>query len=231
MITQLRGDDLGSTGSPLMRRALWLVIITMLYSFLEAVVGFWAGTRAGSVALVGFSLDSVIEIAAAAIVAHRLYIQLRSGKSPHTERIETNARRFVAVTFFALGAYILWQSASALISSTGPEKSTLGIILALTSVTIMPVIASAKLRLARKLGSRALEAEAKETLACAYLSLTLLVGLVCTALFSWWWADAVAALAMIPWLIREGVEGLEGEEHNGDAGTKGEDAQDQPVDC
>ena len=212
MAIHINGGDPESQTTLLIRRAFLLVVGTMSYNLLEAAVGFWAGTRAGSVALMGFSLDSIIEISAGGIMAHRLYFQLCDGKSSRSDNAERRARRFIAFTFFALGVYVLWESVSGLISGIGPEKSTVGIVLAMASVIVMPIIAAAKLRVARKLESRALKAEAKETLACAYLSLTLLLGLVCTALFNWWWADAVAALTMVPWLVREGMEGFEMEE-------------------
>ncbi len=198
----------------LLRRAFWLVIWTILYSVLEAVVGFISGVRSGSVALMGFSIDSLIEISASAIVAHRLKFG-RNEDDHESARMEGNARRFVGITFFALALYIVWGSADDLLRRTGPDKSLLGIVLAATSLTVMPILANIKLRIARSLASKSLEAEAKETLACSFLSLTLLAGLVCTALFGWWWVDAIAALAMIPWLIREGWECIEDEEIDG----------------
>jgi divalent metal cation (Fe/Co/Zn/Cd) transporter len=194
----------------LLHRAHLLVLATMAYNIVEAAVGMFAGIRAGSVALVGFSLDSIIEVAAGAIVAWRIRVELRGGESA-SESAERRARRFVAITFFALAAYIVWESASRLWFGAQPEGSILGIALAAVSLVVMPVIAAAKIRIARKLESGSLEAEAKETLACAILSFTLLVGLVCLAVFGWWWADAVAALAMVPWLVLEGKEGFEDE--------------------
>ena len=197
---------------PLLRRAFWLVVCTMAYNLLEAFVGLWAGIRAESVALVGFSLDSVIEISAGAIVAWRLYVRMGDTVSGKSGAGEVGAKRFVAGTFFALSAYVLWQSVLQLSTGSHPQEPVVGIILAGVSLGVMPVIAGAKIRVARKLRSKALEAEAKETLACAYLSFTLLLGLVCTAVFDWWWADSVAALVMIPWLVHEGKEGFAKEE-------------------
>ena len=119
--------------------------------------------------------------------------------------------RVVGGTFLALAAYVTVQSVSALWQQEAPRESWIGIALASASLVIMPLVAWGKLRAAREIGSAALRAEAKETLACSYLSFALLLGLVANAAAGWWWADPVAALAMVPWLVREGLEGLRGE--------------------
>ena len=199
-------------GPKLLRRALWLVGLTLAYNLVEAAIAIWAGTAAGSIALLGFGLDSVIECAASAVLLWRLSVELRGGDEERVETAERRARLFVGFTFLALAAYVLVESALTLISGDHPAASLPGIVLAAISLVVMPLLALAKLRTARGLGSGALEAEAKETLACAYLSFTLLVGLVLNAAAGWWWADPVAALAMVPWLLREGVEGVRGEE-------------------
>ncbi len=189
-----------------------LVAGTMLYNIIEAIVGLWSGFRAGSIALVGFSFDSLIEIAAGGAVLWRLRTQALGATEERIERAEVRVRRFVGATFIALSAYVLAESVMKLWTRQEAAETVVGIVLALASLIVMPLVAAGKLRIGRVLQSKALLAEAKETLACSYLSLTLLVGLLATAFVGWWWADAVAALLMVPWLIREGAEGFAREE-------------------
>ena len=198
------------------RIGLWLVAATLAYNVLEAGIALASGVAAESIALVGFGLDSVIECAAAGVVLWRLRLETR-GVDPHAlERAEQRVRRFVGATFLALAAYVSAQAAATLWQRAIPEESAVGIALAAASLVVMPLVAWGKLRAAREIGSTALRAEAKETLACSYLSLALLLGLVANALAGWWWADPAAALAMVPWLLREGVEGLRGESCDGE---------------
>jgi divalent metal cation (Fe/Co/Zn/Cd) transporter len=195
----------------LLRRALRLVAVTLAYNVIEAGVAVWAGMAAGSIALLSFGLDSVIECAAAAVLLWRLTVELK-GRDPNAiEAAERRSYRFVGATFLALAAYVLVEAVLTLTSGDHPQPSTAGIVLAAVSLAVMPLLAWAKLRTASGLGSAALKAEAKETLACAYLSFTLLVGLALNSALGWWWADPVAALAMVPWLVREGMEGIRGE--------------------
>jgi divalent metal cation (Fe/Co/Zn/Cd) transporter len=194
------------------RVALWLVGATAAYNLVEAGVSVGAGVAAGSIALVGFGLDSMIELAAAMVLLWRLVAEARGAAAEQVEGKERKARLFVGATFLALAAYVTVQGVLTLVRAEHPAESLLGMILAALSLVIMPLLAWAKLRVASRLGSEALRAEAKETVACAYLSLTLLVGLVLNAVAGWWWADPVAALVMVPWLVREGVEGVGGEE-------------------
>lgn len=196
----------------LVRRALWLVGATLAYNVIEAVIAVWAGLEADSIALLGFGLDSVIECAAAAVLLWRLRVESSSDDPERIETAERRAHRFVGLTFLALAAYVSVQAVVTLVSGDRPESSPIGIVLAAASLVIMPLLAWAKLRTAAGLGSGALRAEARETLACAYLSLTLLLGLTLNAAVGWWWADPVAALLMVPWLVREGLEGLRGED-------------------
>jgi divalent metal cation (Fe/Co/Zn/Cd) transporter len=195
----------------LLRRALWLVGATLAYNVIEAGIAVWAGTEAGSIALLGFGLDSVIECAASVVLIWRLMVQVRGGDEDRVEAAERRSARFVGATFLALAAYVLVESVLTLASADHPSRSLLGIVLAALSLVVMPVLAGTKLATARRLGSTALQAEARETLACAYLSLALLIGLALNAAAGLWWADPAAALAMVPWLVREGVEGLRGE--------------------
>ena len=189
----------------------WLVAGTLAYNVLEAAVALVSGARAKSIALVGFGLDSVIECAAAAVLLWRLRLEARGGDRESVEQAERRVGRFVGVTFLALAAYVLAEAGLTLWRREVPSGSIVGIVLAAASLVIMPVISLAKLRVARRLGSAALAAEAKETLACSYLSFTLLLGLVANAAAGLWWADPAAALLMVPWLVKEGVEGIRGE--------------------
>ena len=203
----------GGTGAQRwLTRAAWLVGGTMAYNLAEAGVALHAGLAARSIALIGFGLDSMIELAAGVVVLHRLAVQSRAESTESLERSERRARRLIGVTFLLLALYVLLQAGWSLLHHEEPGESTLGIVLAALSLVVMPLVAWGKLRAASALASKALRAEAKETLACSYLSLTLLVGLVANAALGWWWADPVAALAMVPWLVHEGLEGLHGEE-------------------
>lgn len=167
-----------------------------------------SGVVARSVALVGFGLDSFIEVTAAIILLWRL------GLPDHHERAEGRERaahRVVGATFILLAAYIAAQAAYALAVGEEPDESRVGLALAVLSLAVMPLLGLAKRRNARRLRSRALIAESTETLVCSYLSLTLFIGLGANAALGWWWADIAAALAMTPWIVKEGLEGLRGE--------------------
>ena len=188
--------------------ALQLLWLTVAWNVIEGVIAVTSGLFARSVALVGFGLDSFIEVTAALILLWRLNLP------DHDERVERReqaAHRVVGVTFIALAAYILAQAAYTLASGERPEGSGVGLGLAIVSLVAMPGIGLLKRRNARRLGSRALIAESTETLVCSYLSLTLVIGLGANAALGWWWADIAAALAMTPWIVKEGMEGLRGE--------------------
>jgi divalent metal cation (Fe/Co/Zn/Cd) transporter len=201
------------------RIGLWLVGATMGYNVLEGMVALWAGLHAGSIALVGFGFDSFIECAAAAALFWRLGIEARGADPETIERSERRVHRFIGGTFLALALYVLVLASWTLWHQDAVSESTIGIILAVASLVIMPLVAWGKLHAAKTIGSAALRAEAKETLACSYLSLTLLLGLVANAVAGWWWADPAAALLMVPWLVKEGFEGLRGE--HGELGCGG----------
>jgi divalent metal cation (Fe/Co/Zn/Cd) transporter len=193
------------------RVGLWLVAVTLAYNVGEAVVALWAGERAESIALVGFGLDSLIECAAAAVLLWHLSAERRGVAEETIEARERTVHRFVGATFLALAAYVTVEAGWSLWQREMAAKSIVGIALACVSLVLMPLVSWGKLRAAREVGSRALAAEAKETLACSYLSFALLVGVAANAALGWWWADPVAALLMVPWLVREGREGWEGE--------------------
>lgn len=191
--------------------AFWLLILTLLYNVIEAVIALVAGFIAESIALVGFGFDSLIEMSASGLMVWRLAVELRGSAPEIIERTEHTVHRFVGWTFIALSAYIAYESATALYAQETPQESLVGIIIAALSLLIMPALAWGKLKAADKLSSPALRAEAKETIACTILSLILLAGLAANATFGWWWADPIAGLLMIPWLIKEGLEGIKGE--------------------
>jgi len=193
------------------RIGLWLVATTMVYNSAEGAIALWAGVHTGSIALVGFGLDSFIECTAAAALLWRLTLEARGAHAEAVERSEQRVHRFVGATFVALALYILAQAGWTLWTHEAPEESLVGIILAVASLVIMPLVSWGKLHTAKVINSAALRAEAKETLACSYLSFTLLLGLVANAAAGWWWADPMAALLMVPWLVKEGLEGLRDE--------------------
>ncbi len=204
-------------------RAVWLAVATVAYNLVEAVVALYAGAQAGSIALVGFGLDSMIELSAAAVVLWRLGLEARGATVHRVRKIEIGVTRFVGVTLLALAAYVVVQSIWILWTREAPRESWLGVGLAIFSLLIMPLLAIGKLRAADAIGSRALRQEAKETLACAYLSFALLLGLGANAIAGWWWADPTAALLMVPWLVREGLEAFEGDEDEGTSEEGGAD--------
>ena len=181
-----------------LRIGLRLVVATMAYNVFEACVAFWSGIAAGSIALVGFGLDSVIETMAAGMLLWRLRLEMRRVHLETIEHAERRVHRFVGVTFLVLALYVLGQAAWMLWQREPPQESLLGILLAIASLVIMPLVALGKLRAANVIGSNALRAESKETIACSYLSFTLLLGLGANAMAGWWWADPVAALCMVP---------------------------------
>jgi divalent metal cation (Fe/Co/Zn/Cd) transporter len=188
--------------------AVTLLRVTAGWNVAEGVIAITSGIIAGSVALIGFGLDSFIEVAAALILLWRMRV---GDGDPRLEARELLARRVVGATFIALAAFIIAEVAYVLAGGHEPEVSQVGITLAVLSLAVMPTIGLMKRSNARRLGSRALIAESTETLVCSYLSLTLFIGLGANALLGWWWADLVAALAMVPWIAKEGIEGLRGD--------------------
>ena len=186
------------------RRGRRLEYLTLGWNLLEAVVAVGAGVAAGSTALVGFGVDSLIESASGGALLWRL----RDGG----EARERAALRLVGVSFLVLAAYVAWEAAGALLRREPPEPSRVGIAVAALSLVVMPLLARAKRRVAAVLESRALHADSRQADLCAYLSAILLAGLALNALFGWWWADPVAALVMVPIIAHEGWEALRGEE-------------------
>lgn len=175
------------------RRARQLNVFSIAYNAIEAVVALGAGAVAGSASLVGFGLDSVIEVSASLILTWRLGQERRDGCKRPADRIAT---KLIAASFAALAIYTAANAGSDLIGSARPDASTTGIAIAMLSLLVMPALARAKRRLADRLGSRAQQAEASQTRLCAWLSAVLLVGLAANATLGWWWADPVAALGI-----------------------------------
>ncbi|MBT8396666.1 MAG: cation transporter [Gemmatimonadetes bacterium] len=190
----------------LLRRGRRLEYLTLGWNLGEAVIAIGSGLAARSTALVGFGIDSLIESTSGAVLLWRLFGDEKS------DLREERALMLVGLSFLALAAWVGWEAVSTLLSRAGPDESLVGIVLAAVSVVVMPILARAKRTVASGLGSRALEADSRQTDLCAYLSAILLVGLGLNALFGWWWADPAAALVMVPIIAREGMQALRGEE-------------------
>ena len=189
----------------LVKRGLYLEYINVTYNILEAIAAIIFGGLSNSIALIGFGLDSIVESLSGLVLIWRLR---QHGKiSPELEeKIERRATRFVAVTFFTLGAYIAYESIDKLISSEIPEPSLPGIIIAIVSLIAMPFMAWLKCKTGKQINSRALVADSKETLACAFLSIALLTGLGLNYLFGFWQADPIVGILIVLFLFKEGWE-------------------------
>lgn len=188
------------------RKALLLEYFTVGWNILEGVIAITAGILASSIALVGFGLDSYIEVASGAVLIWRLR---KYGDEDEEKMAEKRAIFLVGITFLALALYVTYESIKKLVLQEAPAESLVGIFLALVSLIVMPLLAWQKKKVAAQIHSRALAADALETLACSYLSFTLLLGLGLNATVGWWWADPLAALAMVFFLVREGWEAIE----------------------
>lgn len=188
----------------LRRRIRWIVGLTIGYNALEAVVAIAAGTAASSAALIGFGLDSVVEVLSAAAVAWQF-----TRKDP--EAYEKPTLRVIAVSFFLLAAYVAVNAGLSLAGVFEPERSTVGIILTALSVLVMPLLSLAEYRTGRELGSATAIADSRQTLICSLLSAAVLIGLVLNSLFGWAWADPVAALVIVVFAVREGIEAWNGD--------------------
>lgn len=187
------------------RRGQLLEYLTIGWNLFEAGISVGAGLMAGSVSLTGFGVDSLIECAS----GFALLWRLREGEAG--KRREKLALKFVGISFLLLAAYIALDAVKSLLNYEPPEVSRVGIGIAFLSLIVMPVLARAKRRVAENLDSRAMKADSRQTDICAYLSAILLLGLVLNALFGWWWADSIAALIMLPIILKEGFGALRGE--------------------
>jgi divalent metal cation (Fe/Co/Zn/Cd) transporter len=191
----------------LIRRGFVLNYATLSYNSLEGLIAIAAGLTASSIALLGFGLDSLIEVSASLAALWRLH---RDTDERYRARAEQAALRIVGALFLALAAYVAVDATRALYTRTTPDESIVGIVLASFSLVVMPILAQEKRRVALALQSGALVAEARQTLFCTYLSAILLGGLLLNAAAGWWWADPVAALVMVPIIAKEGLEGIRG---------------------
>lgn len=203
----------GASGSPaderagLVRRGLRLNAFSFAYNAVEAVIAVSAALAAGSVALLGFGIDSVIEVVATGAARWRL---VADGDPARRVRVERRTLRVVGISFLALAGYVAWESVGTLARHEAPEASPVGLALLVVSAALMPFVARAKRRVARALASHTLVADATQTALCAWLSVVALAGVALHALAGWWWADPVAALVMVPIIAREGIEALRG---------------------
>jgi divalent metal cation (Fe/Co/Zn/Cd) transporter len=180
-----------------------LEYFTLGWNLTEAAVAIGAGLLAGSIALIGFGIDSLIESLSGGILLWRLQW------SDTDESRERLAHKLVGVSFFLLALYVAFEAGKSLVRHEEPDTSVVGIVLSIVSLIVMPLLARAKRRVAAKIDSRALYADSRQTDMCAYLSAILLGGLLLNALFSWWWADPIAALCMLPLIIREGTAAVQ----------------------
>ena len=186
------------------RRVRFIVGFSITYNVIEAIVAVWAGILASSAALIGFGLDSVVEVLSAAAVAWQF-----TRKDP--ERWEKVTVRAIGIAFFALAAYVAVDAVWNLIRAEGAEHSPLGLGITALSLVVMPLLAWFEMRTGRELGSKSVVADAKQLVLCVYLSGTVFVGLILNSLFGWWWADSIAALAVAVLAIREGIEAWRGD--------------------
>jgi divalent metal cation (Fe/Co/Zn/Cd) transporter len=188
----------------LRRRIRWVVTATIAYNVVEAVVALAAGSVASSAALVGFGLDSVVEVLSAAAVAWQF-------SAPDPEPRERTAMRLIAFSFFGLAAFVTVEAVRTVLSGAAPDHSTVGIVLAAVSLVVMPGLSWFERRTGRELGSASAVADSKQTLICAYLSAVLLVGLVLNSALGLWWADPLAAVVIAAFALREGLEAWRGD--------------------
>lgn len=198
----------GAVRGRLVHRGIGLELFTLSWMTIEAAVAVAAGIAAGSVALLAFGFDSVIEFVAAFVVLQTFRAE-QAGRAAGGER---RALHVIGVTFLLLAAYVVADAAYTLLAASKPESSAAGVAVSAAALLVMPTLSVLKRRTGTALGSQMLVADAAESLFCAYLSATVLIGLILNAGLGWWWADPVAALAIVPLIIKEGLEALEGDD-------------------
>lgn len=197
----------------LIRRGLLLEYLTVGWNVLEGLIAVLAGLASGSIALIAFGIDSIVETISGVVLIWRLRAEERGELDEEgIERVERRAELLVGVSFMILAAYVAFESVRALVSAEAADPSPVGIVLTAVSIGVMLWLAKAKRETGEALGSRALIADSKQTRACWYLSAVALTGLALNALLGWWWADPLAALAIAVLLVREGWEALSGED-------------------
>ena len=196
-----------------LKRGLHLEYLTVGWNVVEGIIAVAAGIAAGSIALIGFGVDSFVETISGAVIIWRLMAEIRGQHDDEAmERIEQRAERIVGIAFLLLAAYVGFEAVRALVNQEAPDASPVGIALTAVSIVVMLWLARAKRRTGEALGSRAMLADAQQTYACWYLSVVALAGLALNAAFGFWWADPLAALGITVLLVREGLEALRGEE-------------------
>lgn len=192
-----------------LRLGILIEAVTLVWMVAEAAIALAAGFASHSASLESFGLDSVIELIGGGVLLWRLRAEQRGRDGEALERAERRASRIVGWALYALALYIVVNAAFAFLTRAQPEESWAGLGLAVAAVIVMPILWQVKLRVARRIGSAALRADAACSVTCAYMSLVLLVGLALTRAFGWWWADALASLGLLYFVIREGREALE----------------------
>ena len=196
-----------------LRRGLRLEYLTIGWNIVEGIVAVGAGLIAGSIALIGFGVDSFVETVSGAVLIWRLSAETRGGLDEEAvERVKQRAERLVGVAFLLLAAYVAFEAVRSLVNNEEPLASPIGIALTALSIAVMLWLARAKRRTGEALGSRALIADAQQTYACWYVSVVTLAGLALNAVFGIWWADPVAALGIAVLLVREGIEAIRGDD-------------------
>jgi cation diffusion facilitator family transporter len=195
----------------LKKKALFLSYFTVGYNILEGILSILAGSLAGSIALIGFGLDSFVESLSGSVMIWRFR---KSGKisEEEEEKAERTATRLIGYSFFILGAYVLYESGKKLFLRANPDPSLFGIIIAIASIIVMPILFYLKYQTGKAIGSRSLMADSKETLACVFLSIALLTGLALNYWYGLWQADPIAGLVIVIFLIKEGYNTLKGQD-------------------
>ena len=201
--------DTSTDRAALLRRALWLALFTVSWNLVEGVVAISAAAAAGSRALVGFGVDSFVESISAGVLIWRLRTEQRS--PARAEQVEARALRLIGFAFLALAALVGVEAVRSLLAGDRPDTSPVGIGLTAVSLVVMPVLARAKRNVGVEMGDRSVTADSAQTRACAYLSAVVLAGLGLNAALGWWWADPVAALGVVAFLVLEGREALDTE--------------------
>ena len=201
----------------LRKTALILVLAGLLWNLIEAAVALWAGTRAGSVAILAFGLDSIIELFAGAVLVWRLRAERKESEA---EAAEIESQKLLGLSFFFLAAYVVLHSGASLVGwLPEPQSSLAGVLIVVASAVVMTGLYVGKMRIAERMQSRSLRAEAMESLFCDLQDLTILIGLGLNSLLSWWWADPVSALLLVPLFVKEGMENVSGHDEKQEGGS------------
>jgi divalent metal cation (Fe/Co/Zn/Cd) transporter len=208
VVNTVPGAQAISTRKGNVRQGIGIELVTVLWMIIEASVAISVGFATRSVSLQGFGIDSIVELIAGGILLWRLLVEQQGGSVERIEQAERRASWVTAISLFVLAVYIIGDSALSLLTRTRPESSWWGVGLAVAATLIMPLLWQGKLRIAKRIGSAALKADAVCSVTCAYMALTLLVGLLLNRFFGWWWADPLAALALVYFLVQEGREAL-----------------------